>query len=78
MDKLKFIKDKLEESAYEEVHHNLERLNICELGEVIDAIKDISETMYYCKVVEAMNESTPAEIKEKMAQHATPHTTPPL
>lgn len=33
---------------------NLQSVNAKELGEVVDMIKDIEETMYYCSIVEAM------------------------
>ena len=73
MEKLKVIKEKLVECAYEEVEHNLAGVNTCELGEVIDMIKDISETIYYHKVVEAVEESTVEEVKTAVAQHTIPH-----
>ena len=41
------------EATYEQVK-NLECANYKELGEAIDMIKDIEETLYYCTVIEAM------------------------
>ena len=43
MEKLKAIKCKLEEAAYEELEHNFECVNVAELGEVIDMIKDLEK-----------------------------------
>lgn len=36
---------------------NLECVDTKELGEVIDMIKDIDETIYYCTITKAMNEA---------------------
>ena len=33
---------------------NLQAVDAKELGEVIDMIKDLEETMYYCTIIEAM------------------------
>ena len=41
-------------------------------------VKDLSEAIYYCEVTKAMQHSTIPETKEKMAQYAMPHTTPPV
>ena len=54
MEHLKKIKSKLVNCVYEELEHNWENINIMELGEVIDMIKDLSEAIYYCTVTEAM------------------------
>jgi hypothetical protein len=61
MHRLKEIKDCLISCVQTEMH-DLEEVDTHELGEVIDMIKDISEAMYYCSVVEAMYESEPKEI----------------
>ena len=50
---LKTMKHMLIEATYEQVK-NLECANYKELGEAIDMIKDIEETLYYCAVIEAM------------------------
>ena len=78
MERMKCMKDKLIEVAYEEINHNLKNLNTCELGEVIDMVKDLSEAIYYCEVTKAMQHSTIPETKEKMTQYEMPHTTPPI
>ena len=36
---------------------DLKKTNAKELGEVIDMIKDLEEAMYYCAIIEAMEES---------------------
>ena len=53
MEKLKEIKNALIKSVYEKLDC-LDYIHTEELGEVIDMIKDLSETMYYCSIVETM------------------------
>ena len=36
---------------------NISQVNIKELGEAIDMIKDIEQTMYYYTIIEAMEKS---------------------
>ena len=43
---------------------NLSQANTEELGCAIDMIKDLSEAIYYCEIVESMKEA--AEEKEEM------------
>ena len=54
MEHLKKIKSKLINCVYEELEHNWENINIQELGEVIDMIKDLEKSMYYEAIVTAM------------------------
>jgi hypothetical protein len=54
MEHLKKIKNKLVNCVYEELEHNWENVNIQQLGEVIDMIKDLEKSMYYEAIVEAM------------------------
>ena len=54
MEHLKKIKSKLVNCVYEELEQNWENVNIQELGEVIDMIKDLEKSMYYESIVEAM------------------------
>ena len=56
MERLKYIKEALIESAYEH-SKNLDSVDTCELGEVIDMIKDIEKTLYYCTIINDMHES---------------------
>ena len=36
---------------------DLKKVNAKELGEVMDMIKDLEEAMYYCSIIEAMDNS---------------------
>jgi len=54
MERLMNIKNSLV-SCVESQINNLERANAHELGEVIDMIKDIEESIYYCSIVKAMD-----------------------
>lgn len=63
MDYTKEIKEIVAEQAYEQLKHNLDKVDTHELGEAIDMLKDISMCMYYCSVVEAM-EKAEEEAKE--------------
>jgi hypothetical protein len=58
MERLKHIQHKLIELVEMEVNEHLENIDACELGEVIDMIKDISETIYYHTVTEAMEDKS--------------------
>ena len=53
IEKLKNIQETLATVAEEQLEH-LECVDAKELGEVIDIIKDIEETIYYCTVTKAM------------------------
>lgn len=55
MERLKKIEDILINAVHAEMS-DLGKANAKELGEVIDMIKDIEEAMYYCSIVEAMEE----------------------
>lgn len=55
MEKLKCIKKCLVEKVQEQISH-LDCVDTKELGEVIDMIKDLEETMYYCVIIKAMEE----------------------
>ena len=56
IEKLKSIQECLANAAEVQVY-DLENVDAQELGEVIDIIKDIEETIYYCTVTKAMEES---------------------
>lgn len=51
--KLCEIKEKMLATIMAQMDH-LETVDVCELGEAIDIVKDIAETEYYCSVVWAM------------------------
>lgn len=56
IERLKMIKDTLLNCVSGQVG-DLSSVNAEEMGEVVDMIKDLEEAMYYCSVVEAMEES---------------------
>lgn len=56
MDRLKHMKENLFNRIDAEIARGLENIDTKELGEAIDMVKDLSEAMYYCSIVEAMEE----------------------
>ena len=56
MDQLKNMKEQLICQVQEQLGH-LDSVDAKELGEVIDMIKDLAETEYYCSITKAMEES---------------------
>ena len=56
MDKLKNIKCTLVSQVQSELT-DMKKVNTKELGEVIDMIKDLEEAMYYCSIIQAMEDS---------------------
>ena len=54
MEHLKKIKCKLVNCVYEELEHNWDNVNLGELGEVIDMIKDLEKSIYYESIITAM------------------------
>lgn len=56
MERLKMIKDNLISLISSEAM-DLHSANCEELGAAIDMVKDISEAIYYCSIVKAMDES---------------------
>lgn len=73
---LKDMRCKLEKAAYEEMEHNWECLNITELGQVVDMIKDINKAMYYESIVEAMEkEGSYKHVKWMKDEEELDHTT---
>lgn len=76
MEHLKKIKCKLVNCVYEELEHNWENVNITELGEVIDMIKDLEKSMYYESIVEAMEKEGSSEhIKWRKDEEELDHNT---
>ena len=65
IEKLKNIQETLATVAEEQLVH-LECVDAKELGEVIDIIKDIEETIYYCTVTKAMKEGVESHEPEVM------------
>lgn len=54
MERLKAMKNMLMSCVEGQMTH-LEEVDAKELGEVVDMIKDLEEAIYYCTIVEAMN-----------------------
>lgn len=53
--------EKLSECAKCEFDKGIENIDACEMGEVTDMLKDLSEAMYYRTLTKAMNESDAEE-----------------
>ena len=69
MEDLKILKKNLI-SCVQSQMMNPQEANTEELGEVVDMIKDLSETMYYCSIVDAMEKSEKEkELMGKMPIH---------
>lgn len=62
MERLKAIKEQLIACVQGQMS-DLTKVDAKELGEVIDMIKDLAETMYYCSVTEAMDDAKEHEEK---------------
>ena len=65
MERLKSMKDRLM-SCVESQLGDLSNTNAKELGEVVDMIKDLEETIYYCTVVKAMEDKEKEPNRETM------------
>lgn len=70
MKQLKQMKETLMNAVQSEISH-LDKANCHELGAAIDMIKDLSEAIYYCSIVESMEDSVKEQkkMKEMMNQH---------
>lgn len=64
MERLKIIKDNLVSLISNEAS-DLHCANCEELGAAIDMVKDISEAIYYCSIVKAMEESEDGSTRSK-------------
>ena len=73
MERLKKMKDNLIEQVEGQMS-DLRCVNTHELGEVIDMIKDLEESMYYHSITKAMEES--AEDKEKQMYYIEKYLPP--
>jgi len=65
MERLKMMKEKLM-SCVESQLNDLSNVNAKELGEAVDMIKDLEETIYYCIVVKAMEDKEKEPSREMM------------
>lgn len=73
MKQLKQMKETLIGAVQSEISH-LDKANCHELGAAIDMIKDLSEAIYYCSIVESMEDSIKEqkkmkEMEQMMNQH---------
>lgn len=50
--------EKLSECAKSEMESGIENVDTCEMGKVVDMMKDLSEAMYYRTLTKAMDEQT--------------------
>lgn len=62
MERLCEIKDQLMRSVENAVSSGLSDVDTHELGEAVDMIKDLSEAIYYCSVVEAMEDASRQDV----------------
>ena len=62
------IKNKMLAMIMAQMDH-LEDVDVCELGEAIDIIKDIAEAEYYCSVVYAMDNREKEPDSSNAAHH---------
>ena len=49
--------EKLSECAKSEMESGIENVDTCEMGKVVDMMKDLSEAMYYRTLTKEMDES---------------------
>jgi hypothetical protein len=59
----------LTECAEAELSNGLENVDPCEMSQVIDMIKDLSEALYHRVVTEAMSDTSATEIASVLAGH---------
>ena len=74
MERLKNMKESLVSAVQSQISGNLASVDAKELGEAVDMIKDLAEAMYYCSVVEAMEEKDVR--KEEHHHHYTERMIP--
>lgn len=66
--KLCEIKNRMLTMVMSQMDH-LDTVDVCELGEAIDIIKDIAEAEYYCSVVYAMDNKEPPSTNTAYQTH---------
>lgn len=57
MEKLENIKERLESAVMEQMNKGMDHIDCAEMGACIDMIKDVAKSMYYCALIEAMEDS---------------------
>ena len=70
MEGLKTLKESLMACALSQMN-NLGSVDAKELGEVVDMVKDLAETEYYCAITEAMEDKSRVKEKEKEYHYYT-------
>lgn len=65
MDRLKNMKETLISCVQSQIGGHLDEVDARELGEAVDMIKDLTEAMYYCSIIEAMEEKEEHDEKHK-------------
>ena len=65
MEKMKSIKSKLVDCVLEQME-NLDKADTHQLGQAIDMIKDMAETIYYCTITWSMEH--PSEQKKSVTK----------
>ena len=61
--------EKLSECAKSEMESGIENVDTCEMGKVVDMMKDLSEAMYYRTLTKEMDESTSEETLEMFERY---------
>lgn len=61
--------EKLSECAKSEMESGIENVDTCEMGKVVDMMKDLSEAMYYRTLTNAMDESNLEETLEMFERY---------
>ena len=57
--------EKLSECACSELSSGIENVNTCEMGQVIDMIKDLADAEYHARISKAMEEAEEDEKEEE-------------
>ncbi len=61
--------EKLSECAKTQFDKGIDKVDTCEMGKVIDMIKDLSEAIYYRELTKAMQDYDPDEIMEMLERY---------
>lgn len=61
--------EKLSECAKSEMESGIQNVDTCEMGKVVDMMKDLSEAMYYRTLTKAMDESNLEETLEMFERY---------
>lgn len=77
MEELKTMKQNLTALVQGQMGH-LDTVDTKELGEAVDMIKDLSEAIYYCTIVEAMEKSSEDKNKQNTYYYSTTNYNRPM